>query len=98
MFFTILENDQQITQKENDDEAVEYALSLVEKEKTKILNNLLEEVAFFVLLPKSTSFSSLEKILTSIKDGEQKYKNFIKKFGQSPNDRVSYKNSIGIIK
>ena len=106
MFFTVLENYQQFTQKENDEKTIEYALNLVQTERTKeiiqiksqISNNLLEEVAFFVLLPTATKFFLLPKILTNIKDGEQQYQNFMKSFGQSPKDKDSYKKSIEVIK
>ena len=106
MFFTVLENYQQFTQKENDGEAIEYALNLVQTERTKeiiqiksqISNNFLEEVAFFVLLPTATKFFLLPKILTNIKDGEQQYQNFMKNFGQLPKDKDSYKKSIEVIK
>jgi hypothetical protein len=106
MFFTVLENYQQFTQKENDEKAIEYALNLVQIERTKeiieiksqISNNLLEKVAFFVLLPAATKFSLLHKILANIKDGDQQYQNFMKSFGQSPKDKDSYKRSIEVIK
>jgi len=106
MFFSILENYQQFTQKEDNDEAINYALTFVQIEKTKeiiqiqsqISNDLLEEAAFFVLLPNYTKFFLLQKTLNGIKDGEQKYQNFIKKFDQLPKDKESYKKSMDLIK
>lgn len=59
---------------------------------------LLEEVAFFVLLSNPTKFFLLQKTLDNIKDGTQKYQNFMKRFNQSPKDKDSYKKSMDIIK
>ena len=106
MFFSVLENYQQFTQKEDNDEAINYALTFLQIEKTKeiiqiksqISNNLLEEAAFFVLLPNHSKFFLLNKTLSVFKEGEQQYQNFMKKFDQSPKDKDSYKKSMDIIK
>lgn len=49
-----------------------------------LCTDLLEEVAFFILLPNTTKFSLLQNTLDNIKDGKQKYQNLMKKFNEFP--------------
>jgi hypothetical protein len=67
-------------------------------EKKSLSTDLLEETAFFALLPNQFNFFLLNKTLNGIKEGDQKYQNFMKKFGQEPKDIYSYKKSMDIIK
>ena len=69
------------------------------KQSQKSLStDLLEETAFFVLLPNYTHFFSLQKTLSNIKDGVQKYQDFMENFNQLPKDKNDYKKSMDIIK
>ena len=63
-----------------------------------LFTDLLEEAAFFALLPNPTKFFLLQKTLDNINDGTQKYQNFMEGFNQSPKDKDSYKKSMDLIK
>jgi hypothetical protein len=69
-----------------------------ELSQKSLSTDLLEDAAFFVLLPDYTKFFLLNETLNGIKDGEQQYQNFMKKFHQAPKDKDSYEKSMNIIK